>query len=195
MKKIMLTLLILITAIACSEKFDVIGDFGKDKFVLVDQKGSGKNFPEFVKGKIVVVGYIFTNCPDICPLTTNNMRLIQERLREENVEDVEFVSISFDPLVDKPGVLQKFAEIRNLDLSNWTFLTGEKKTIDSLMKKVQVFAFPSDSTVFPNGEKILYYVHTDRIQIWDTKSKIRKNYPGSTINVNEIVEDIKSLAD
>lgn len=195
MKKNILISLSFIIALSCGEKFEIIKDFNKESYNLVDQNYNDVKFPEIVKGKIAVVGYIFTNCPDICPLTTNNMRLIQEKLKEEKITNVEFVSISFDPLVDKPDVLKKFAEIRNLDLSNWTFLTGEKKIIDSLMKKVEVFVFPSDSTLLPSGEKIFYYVHTDRIQVWDTENRIRKNYPGSNININEIVEDIKTLTD
>lgn len=195
MKKLFFIFSLIFVVYSCGEKFDTIEDLNEEKYNLIDQNNASVSFPQIVRGKIAVVGYIFTNCPDICPLTTNNMRLIQERLKEEKVKDVEFVSISFDPLVDKPGVLKKFAEIRNLDLSNWTFLTGEKNAIDSLMKKAQIFAIPGDSTLFPNGEKIIYYVHTDRIQIMDVDGKIRKNYPGSTINVNEIVEDIKSLVD
>ncbi|MEW6194153.1 MAG: SCO family protein [Bacteroidota bacterium] len=195
MKKLIFILSLIVVVYSCGEKFDTIEDLSEEKYNLIDQNNASVNFPQIVRGKIAVVGYIFTNCPDICPLTTNNMRLIQERLKEEKVKDVEFVSISFDPLVDKPEVLRKFAEIRNLNLGNWTFLTGEKNVIDSLMKKAQIFAIPGDSTLFPNGEKIIYYIHTDRIQIMDVDGKIRKNYPGSTINVNEIVEDIKSLVD
>ena len=162
-------------------------------YQLIDQDSSKVIFPDFAKGKISVVGYIFTNCPDICPLTTNNMSIIQEKLNKDNVSGVQFVSISFDPAADKPSVLKKYAEVRNLDLSNWEFLTGEKSTIKKLIKEVGVVAIPSDSTTLPNGTKQYYYVHTDRISLMDQNGIIRKNYPGSKININEILEDIKSL--
>lgn len=184
--------LLLITS--CSKDFEVIEDIGNSTYDLIDQEGSAKKFPAFVKNKIVVAGYIFTNCPDICPLTTNNMRLIQERLKKDEVEGVQFVSVSFDPDNDTPDVLKKFAGIRNLDLSNWTFLTGAKSEIDKLMKKVGVLAVPGDSTVFPSGKVSYYYIHTDRIQLIDGEGKIRKNYTGSAISVDEIVDDIKSIA-
>jgi protein SCO1/2 len=121
------------------------------------------------------------------------MRLIQERLKSEKFEDVQFISISFDPDNDTPEVLKKFAGIRNLDLSNWTFLTGNKPVIDKLMKHVGVLAVPGDSTVFPSGKVSYYYIHTDRIQLIDDEGKIRKNYPGSSINIDEIIADIKAL--
>ncbi|MFA7418516.1 MAG: SCO family protein [Melioribacteraceae bacterium] len=177
----------------CSEKFEVIDDLSSTKFSLVDQTNSAREFPKLTKGKLTVVGYIFTNCPDICPLTTNNMRMIQEKVREAKIKNVEFVSISFDPLQDKPETLRKFTEVRNLDLSNWTFLTGEKPVVDSLMNRIGILAVVSDSTVFKDGRKIYYYTHTDRIQLMDEDGKIRKNYKGSEINVDEILNDIKSL--
>ncbi|MBI1939703.1 MAG: SCO family protein [Ignavibacteriales bacterium] len=195
MKKIIFITIGIFVFFACGEKFEVIEDFGKEKYKLINQNGAEVIFPDLTKGKTAIVGYIFTNCPDICPLTTNNMRLIQERLKKEKVEGVNFVSISFDPENDKPDVLKKFAEIRNLDLSNWTFLTGQKLVIDSVIKKAGVVAVPGDSTIYPDGRKIYYFVHTDRIQLVDDEGRVRKNYPGSKINVDEIVGDIKSLVD
>jgi len=192
-KKFFMFFLFAIISFSCGEKFEVIDDLSKSEFTLIDQTGADQKFPAMTKGKLAVVGYIFTNCPDICPLTTNNMRLVQEELKKEKIINVEFVSISFDPEQDKPETLSKFAEVRNLDLSNWKFLTGEKVVVDSLMKHLGILAVVSDSTVFKDGRKIFYYTHTDRIQLVDEEGKIRKNYKGSEINIKEIVSDIKSL--
>lgn len=192
MKKAIL-ILSLSAMFACRQPLPIVDSYGENNFELINQSGEKVSFPETVKGKIAVVGYIFTNCPDICPLTTNNMRLIQQKLKEEEIGNVEFVSISFDPQNDTPEVLRKFAGIRNLDLSNWMFLTGEKAVTDSLIHRAGVFAVASDSTVFDDGKKIYYYTHTDRIHLVDTKGKIRKEYQGSRINIDEITEDIKNL--
>jgi protein SCO1/2 len=193
MKKIFKLGLIVLTVYSCTEKFEVIDDLSKENFALIDQTNTQRNFPSITKGKLTVVSYIFTNCPDICPLTTNNMRMIQEKVKEAKIYNVEFVSISFDPAQDKPETLRKFAEVRNLDLSNWTFLTGDKPVVDSLMNRIGILAVVSDSTVFKDRRKIFYFTHTDRIQLMDEDGKIRKNYKGSGINVEEIVRDIKSL--
>ena len=193
MKKILFAFLFSILIYSCGEKFPVVDDFGDNHYNLVDQDNKPVVFPDFVKGNIVVMNYIFTNCPDICPLSTNNMRLIQEQLKKENIKNVRFVSLSFDPLNDTPDVLTKFAEVRNLDLSNWDFLTGEKKVTDALIKQARVIAVPGDSTILKSGKKIIYYVHTDRISLIDAEGKIRKNFVGSKIDVAGIVNDIKSL--
>lgn len=187
-------LLIIITFIfSCQNDFEVIEDLKYSDYQLLDMDSNNVIFPKMIDEKIGVVCYIFTNCPDICPLTTNNMRLIQERLKSENLDGIQFISISFDPEEDRPNVLRKFAEIRDLDLSNWNFLTGNKQTINKLLKNVGVIAVVGDSTIFDDGRKIYYYTHTDRIQLFDGEGKIRKNYLGSHINIDEIVEDIKKL--
>ncbi|MEW5843863.1 MAG: SCO family protein [Bacteroidota bacterium] len=194
MKKLLqLIILTLLMLTGCGEKFPVVENFSNNHYQLVNQKSEPIVFPDFVKGKIVVMNFIFTNCPDICPLSTNNMRLIQERLNKERIKNVQFVSLSFDPNNDTPEVLTKFADIRGLDLSNWTFLTGRKSVTDSVIHQANVIAVPNDSTVFKDGRKIYYYIHTDRISLIDAEGRIRKNYIGSKINVDEIVNDIKKL--
>lgn len=188
-----LLLLIIILLWSCKEKFPVIAEFGTSRYNLISQDNQRVVFPDIINGKIVVMNYIFTNCPDICPLSTNNMRLIQEQIKKENIKNVQFVSLSFDPEFDAPNVLKKFAEIRNLDLSNWIFLTGEKSATDSIIKTVGVLAVQNDSTVFKDGRKIFYFVHTDRIQLMDTDGRVRKNYKGSVLDINDIIIDIKTL--
>lgn len=179
----------------CGNNLPVLDNFGNTKFNLLTQDSLEVAFPDFIKGSYVVIGYIFTNCPDICPLTTNNMRRIQERVKHEEIPNVRFVSLSFDPEVDRPNVLKRYASLRKLDESNWTFLTGEKKITDSIIKQVGVVAIPSDSTMTNNGETIYFYVHTDRISIIDTEGNIRKNYIGSDIDLNEIISDLKLLVE
>ena len=169
-------------------------DFTKNNYSLLNQDSVQVQFPNLINGKIAVIGYIFTNCVDVCPLTTNNMRLIQEKLKKQKIKNVEFLSISFDPEEDKPTVLKRFAKVRDLNLENWHFLTSSKETIDSLMKDVGMVIIKSDSTVYENGMKKYYYVHTDRIQLIDQNGILRKNYNGSKINIEEIIKDIKTLS-
>lgn len=164
-------------------------------FSLTDQNNNEISYPSQYKGSIFVVSYIFTNCPDICPLSTNNMRLIKEKVENDGLKNIYFFSISFDPDNDKPEVLRKFIRARELDTKNWEFLTGSKDQTDSLMKSVGVVVIPTDTVVKPNGDIVEFYAHTDRISLYDQDLYLRKNYKGSSINVDEIVNDIKSLGD
>ncbi len=185
-------LLFIIIISGCIENLPL--DEEISNYTLINQDSVNVVFPEDFKSKILVVGFIFTNCPDICPLTTNNMHLIQEKLKKENInKDVYFISISFDPEIDKPSVLKKFAEIHNLDLTNWQLCTGTQEVIKKLLKEFNVLAVQADTIYLPNNKVQYYYVHTDRISLLDQKGNLRKNYPGSKINIDEITADIKEL--
>ncbi len=141
------------------------------------------------------MGFIYTHCPDICPMTTHNMYLTEKQLKEDGIDNVKFVAISFDPDRDTPEVLTKFAEIRDLDFNSWTLLTGEKNTVNELMKRFDVKAIKTDETIDDEGNPEYSMMHTDRISLIDKNGRLRKNYKGSTLNIEELVNDIKTLED
>jgi protein SCO1/2 len=152
-------------------------------------------FPEVIKGNITVMGFIYTHCPDICPMTTHNMYLTEMKLKKEEIEDIKFVALSFDPERDKPSVLKKFAEIRNIDFKNWTLMTGERKVTYDLLRRFDVRAIATDSVFYDDGEISYSMMHTDRISLIDKEGKLRKNYVGSKINIEELIKDIKYLGE
>lgn len=181
------------TISGCKNKLPIEDDISSSHFMLVNQDSAVVEFPDYMRGKIAVMGFIFTNCPDICPLTTNNMQRIKAELEKENIKDVLFTSLSFDPARDKPFVLKDYARIRNIDLKNWQFLTGKQSVIDSIKKKMHFFAVAADTSYSEDGKKYYFFVHTDRISLIDRQGRVRKNYKGSTINIGEIVNDIKQI--
>jgi len=162
-------------------------------FNLINQDSSRVTFPDDFTDKVIVMGFIYTNCPDICPLTVHNMKLIQEKLKKDGKDNVESVALSFDPDRDKPYILKQYAEIRKINLSNFNFLTGGKKEIDSLLNIMHVYAFADDTTKAPNGEEFYYMTHTDRITLIDKDGKIREDYSGSQADLDKLLDDIKSL--
>ncbi len=187
-------LLLLLSINSCKPSLPVVRKIFTS-YQLVNQDSARVTFPDDFKGKILVMGFIFTNCPDICPLTTNNLHLIQERLKKDNIKNVEVAALSFDPNRDTPSVLKEYAEVRNIDLSNFEFLTGQKDVVDSLIAAMNVKAFSGDTTYTKDGKPVYFYVHTDRISLIDQNGDVRKDYRGSRANIDEIIEDIKSLGD
>ena len=101
-KKLIIILAVIFIFINCSEDFEIVEDLSNKNYQLLNQDSSQVKFPELIKGKVAVVGYIFTNCPDICPLTTNNMRLIRELIEKENIKNVNsFQSVLIPKLIDQ----------------------------------------------------------------------------------------------
>jgi len=185
----------LLLSISCREKLPLDKDLTKKNYNLINQEGEEVVFPDIIKGSITVMGFIYTHCPDICPMTTHNMYLTEKELKKANINDVKFVALSFDPDRDSPEVLKKFAEVRELDFNYWTLLTGEKSIVYELMKRFDVKAIRTDEITDSEGNYEYSMMHTDRISLIDENGRLRKNYKGSTINIEELVNDIKTLKD
>jgi len=194
--KILITLwIILLVFISCQEKLPLDKDLTKKSYELINQDSVIVIFPDVIKGHITVIGFIYTHCPDICPLTTNNMYQTEKKLKDQGIDDVKFLALSFDPERDKPSVLKEFAEIRGIRFENWMLLTGEKSIVEDLCKRFDVKAIKTDEEYSGNGEPSYSMMHTDRISLIDENGILRKNYKGSTLNFDEIIKDIKTLED
>jgi protein SCO1/2 len=193
MKPLLLFLISILILTGCTNKFDRNDPIGKKNFPLLSQDSSSINFPQDFKGKPFLLGFIFTNCPDVCPLTSHNFQLVQEEAANKGIKGVNFVLISFDPERDKPWVLKEYAGLRNIDLSNFKLLTGDKDTIKALMKKMQVIAVPGDTSKTPDGDLIYFYIHTDRAFLIDKNNRIRTEYRGSKLDISQAVKDLKAL--
>ena len=81
-------------------------------------------------GKVYVLEFFFTRCPDICIEMNRNMKLLDEKFGESN--EFGIVSITIDPQNDNPSTLKKYSEVLDIQSQNWHFLTGEKDYIYDL---------------------------------------------------------------
>lgn len=185
----------LLFSLSCKDNLPLDKDLTKKSYNLINQNDEQIIFPENIKGHITVMGFIYTHCPDICPMTTHNMYLTEKQLKEDEIENVRFVALSFDPERDTPEVLTQFAKVRELDFNTWTLLTGDKTTINDLLKRFDVRAIKTDETFNEDGNSEYSMMHTDRISLIDADGILRKNYKGSTLNIEEIIKDIKSIED
>ncbi|MCL5028057.1 MAG: SCO family protein [Bacteroidetes bacterium] len=187
--------IILILLNGCGKKLPEDRPIGVKNIVLLNQDSSKVIFPDSFKGKTLLLCFIYTNCPDICPMTTHNMQLIQEQLKKENINNVQFAEMSFDPQRDTPSILKTFGDIRNIDYSNFTFLTGKSSDIKSILNNMNILALPGDTTKTESGTPVYFFTHTDRITLIDKDGKIRNEYRGSKADIQAVVNDIKILGD
>lgn len=196
MKHLFSVLIILSLAItSCVQDFPIDKNLKNVTTNLIDQNGNEKYFNKVIAGKTTVIAFIYTNCPDICPMTTHDMQLVDEKFLKENITNINFVVVSFDPERDTPEVLNKFAAIRDIDLKRWGFYTGDKTSIEELMDEFEVKAFPSDTSYSSEGKLRYSMIHTDRISLIDSEGRLRKYYSGSKLNLDELYNDIKKLED
>jgi protein SCO1/2 len=153
-------------------------------FALVDQ--NGKSFKsERLRGKLAVVTFIFTTCPDVCPLLTANLVHLQRMLKREGPKDFFLVSITTDPEVDTPEVLKSYAERFGVDFSTWAFLSGAEQQVKQVWRSFGV-------TVIKKGRGLVQ--HTGLTTLIDRQGVRRLNYYGDTWHEKEIHRDLLSLA-
>ncbi|MDX1702405.1 MAG: SCO family protein, partial [Melioribacteraceae bacterium] len=188
--KILLTAVVFPFLVSCTKDLPLDKDLTKKSYQLINQDSVKINFPENILGNITVIGFIYTHCPDICPMTAHNMILTEERLKTNGIIDVKFIAVSFDPERDIPSVLKKFAELRDIDYKNWALLTGKRNVIYDLLRRFDVRAVATDSVFYDEGDFSYSMMHTDRISLIDKDGRLKKNYVGSKINIEELIKDI-----
>ncbi|WDE03210.1 copper chaperone PCu(A)C [Thalassomonas viridans] len=93
-------------------------------------------FDDLIKDKTVVINFIYTACPDTCPLETAQLIRVQQILGKRLGKDVFFYSISIDPKTDTPEVLSAY---RSRFGAKWTFLTGNEAEISELRRKLGLY--------------------------------------------------------
>jgi cytochrome oxidase Cu insertion factor (SCO1/SenC/PrrC family) len=95
-------------------------------FHLTDHTEQPYSF-DFDSEGVVVVSFIFTRCPDVCPVITQSLKSVDGLLTDREREDVTFVSITVDPEHDSPTRLAEYAELHGVD---WPHLTGTVEELE-----------------------------------------------------------------
>ncbi len=107
--------------------------------LLTTQDGKPVRFyDDVIKGKIVMIQFMFTNCERSCPMITPNLVKVQRDLKGRGANEVKMVSITVDPLHDTPRALHEYAERFHVQ-PGWQFLTGRKADIDLIRRKLGVY--------------------------------------------------------
>lgn len=92
-------------------------------------------YSELLKGKVVMVNFMFTTCKGVCSPMTANLAKVQRFLGERVGRDINMISISVDPETDTTEVLKRYAATFKAQ-PGWYFLTGEKKNVDWVLYKL-----------------------------------------------------------
>lgn len=144
---------------------------------------------EDLEGTWWIADFIFTNCETVCIPMTNNMVKLQEKVNDENIDNVEFVSFSVDPDYDTPEVLQEYAEDYGADLSNWNFLTGyDFETIED----ISMNGFKNMLAAPPEGDNQV--VHGSYFFLVNPEGEIVSPYSGmESEQMDAIVADLKKM--
>ena len=155
------------------KKYHTIADFS-----LTNQNGKTVTQDTY-NNKIYIADFFFTTCQTICPIMTDHMVILQNKLKLD--PDVLLLSHTVTPEIDSVAQLKKYALNKGVLDSKWNLVTGDKKEIYQLARK-------SYLAVKSNGDGGEYdMIHTENFILVDQKKRIRGYYDGT------LEEDIESL--
>ena len=155
------------------KKYHKIADFS-----LTNQNGKTVTQDTY-NNKIYIADFFFTTCQTICPIMTDHMVILQDKLKLDS--DVMLLSHTVTPEIDSVAQLKKYALNKGVLDSKWNLVTGDKKEIYQLARK-SYLAVKSNSD---GGEYDM--IHTENFILIDQKKRIRGYYDGT------LEEDIESL--
>ena len=162
------------------KKYHIISDFS-----LINQNGKTITQEDY-KDKIYVADFFFTTCQTICPIMTDHMIEIQNKLKNDST--IMLLSHSVTPEIDSVAQLKKYALKKGVNDTKWNLVTGEKKEIYKLARK-SYLAVKTDG----NGDEY-DMIHTENFILVDKKKRIRGFYDGTDVLVIEqLLKDIEIL--
>ena len=126
---------------------DINPPIAVNEFVLIDDKGEYVTMSQF-EGQVVVVAFLFTRCPDICPVVSANLAFIAQELGELHGTSVQIITVTVDPWTDNSSVLGNYADVRGL---SWPHLTGSVEDLEPVWMNFDVGLATYDTDIDNDG--------------------------------------------
>ena len=175
---------VIITSRTHTEPLPRLG--GVPAFIVYDQTGAP--FPSSrLDGSVWLADFFFTRCQGLCPVLTDRMHDMQEKLSGE--KGWFLVSITVDPAHDPPGALDQYAKEHGAKTDRWVFLTAEESSIRGLVVDGFHLAVEKDST---NTNEPL--MHSQSIALVDKGGEIRGYYNATDAKaMKQLLRDTRRL--
>jgi protein SCO1 len=148
---------------------------------LVDQNGDTVMLSS-LKGKPMVVDFIYTSCPGPCLMETAKFANVALRLGSDLGSKVTLVSITVDPEHDGPKQLLDYSKQQGADEKGWYFLTGGPGDVDQALA-----GFKLSRQIEPDGS----VGHLVDMMLVGPDGKLVREYNGEVVKAQDIVDDVK----
>ena len=172
-----------------SEKEKYFHPFDKyaPSFTLQDSEGKPVSLVDF-RGKVVILHFVYTNCPDVCPLHAERIADIQKMINGTAMRDfVQFVTITTDPANDTQEVMRGYGKTHGLKDENWIFLTSGSGLLNSTRELVTEFGHKFSK--INNGIQ----THGVVTHIISRDGRWRANFHGLKFNSTNLIIFINAL--
>lgn len=163
---------------------DVAGHLPDLKFQMTNDLGKPVTAADY-RGKVVLLYFGYTHCPDVCPLTLVHLHTVMQKMGKA-ADDVRVLFVTVDPARDTPAVLHQYVTAFDPRIVG---LTGTQAAIAQLAKRYRAFYKPETA----KGNSGDYDVtHSSAIYVFDRKGRAQVlATPGSSND--EILHDLEIL--
>lgn len=135
-----------------------------------------------LRGNTVAMAFLYTRCPDVCPLTAANFRAAQKSLGGD-ADRVRFVAVSVDPEGDTPDAVRAFSAAHDLS-TNWHYLIGPRAQLQQVWSAYGIGAFSAGPGMAVQ--------HNDAIYVIDASGREREIVHSDT-KVSDLVSDLRAV--
>ena len=155
-------------------------------FVLTDQTGQQVALSQFA-GKVVALTFIYTSCPlpAYCFRLSNNFGRLKHRFARRMGMDLVLLSITFDPVHDRPEVLAKYASTWKADPHSWHFLTGTLSAVKTVCRMFGLNFWQDEGTL----------THSLHTIIVDRHGKLAANFEGNELTAEQLGDFVEVSLD
>lgn len=153
---------------------------------LFDQDGR-RLFMADYEDKVLVLSFMFTSCPTVCPRQTRELSAVQRAIPEAVRARVRFLSVSVDPANDTPQALKEFARAHAVEWSGWSFASSSDADTRQLTARLAAFN-PGLAKEPAPGD------HSTALFLFDTRGRLLQRYAGAPLDVPRLAREIQQLA-
>ncbi|HEU5282345.1 MAG TPA: SCO family protein [Burkholderiales bacterium] len=176
-------------AVSANPTLSVIGR--APDFALKDPGGDTVRLAAY-RGRVVLLAFVFTTCPGVCPVISQQMAGLQARLKRERLfgDKAAMLSVTVDPDTDSAEVLAKYAGSFGADPAGWRFLREDGPKLDPVLK-----AYDEWTKLLPPGraQEKAQLDHPARVYLIDPAGNIREIYSLAFFNDKQALLDMKKL--
>ncbi len=149
-----------------------------DELSLTDTEGKTFKMKDY-RGKLLLVNFFFTHCPDVCPPQTAALNTVMNKLGKSEQDSVQFVSITIDPDNDNQEALSKYKKQFAIK-GQWTFARTDKDTLAKLGKQFGAL----------NGDPKKPLDHRARLYLIKDDGTYLLSYEAAPVDIERMTRDL-----
>lgn len=158
-------------------------------FTLTDTEGEPLSTTE-LEGKVVLLYFGYTYCPDFCPATLTDFQRIKQDLGDD-ADQVAFVMVTVDPERDTPERMKEYLEFFD---ETFIGLTGSEEELAPIKDQFGIISMAGDATPQSDGDQVYWVDHSTKVYALDKDGNLALEYAFGA-DPADITEDVEHLID